>query len=123
MGVRTAAGTAGPGGTATLPARASGPGRVPLVELVVRDRDLGPLRARWLPLQLEDALRLRPDRVVVDLSRCTDLGAGTLQALHDCSGSLRRQGGTLVLRGLCPRLDRLLSLAGLSDELAVEQAS
>lgn len=91
---------------------------LPLVVLVVRDDDAA--RGRWLATHLDDALRVRPDRVVVDLSQCTSLDSTALQALLDAHRRLARRDAVLALRGLSPRLVRLLSLSGLTDVLHVE---
>lgn len=96
----------------------AGPG-LPLVELVVREEDLG--RGSWLRTQLEDVLRVRPERCVVDLARCASLESAALRALLDTHRQLRRQGGVLVLRGLCPRLVRVIGLSGLTDVFDVEE--
>ena len=94
--------------------------RLPLVVLVLRDEDVS--RPRWLVAQLEDVLRVRPDRVVVDLSQCDRLDAAALHALLDAHRQLARRGAVLSLRGLCPRLVRLIGLSGLTDVLRVEVA-
>lgn len=92
---------------------------LPLVVLVLREEDA--CRGGWLATQLDDVLRVRPDRVVVDLSACGALDSAALHALLDAHRRLARRGGVLALRGLCPRLVRLLSLSGLTDVLRVEE--
>lgn len=92
--------------------------RLPLVVLVLRAEDA--CRARWLAAQLEDVLRVRPDRVVVDLSQCDRLDSAALHALLDAHRQLARRGAVLSLRGPCPRLVHLIGLSGLSDVLQVE---
>ena len=62
---------------------------------------------------LEDALRTRPARVVVDLSACPFVDAGALAMLLEVHRRLFRSGGVLTLRGSSPRVLRLLSLTGL----------
>lgn len=94
-----------------------GPG-LPLVEVLVRQADLG--RPGWLSSQLDDVLRVRPERVVVDLARCASMGATALGALLEAHREQRRRGGVLVLRGLSPRLERVVALSGLSDVFDVE---
>lgn len=91
---------------------------VPLVELVVREQDV--TRPGWLHVQLEDVLRVQPRRLVVDVSACATLDAATLRALLDAHRRLRRRDAVLVLRGLSPRLLRVLSLNGLVDVLDIE---
>lgn len=92
---------------------------VPLVEVVVLDGEAS--RDRWLQAQLEDVLRVRPGKVVVDLSGCASLDAGALRTLLDTHRQLRRQGGVLSLRGLCPRLVRVIGLSGLTEVFDVEE--
>lgn len=91
---------------------------LPLVVLVLRQEDAR--RDRWLAAHLDDVLRVRPDRVVVDLSGCDSLDSAALTALLDAHRRLARRGGVLALRGLCPRLVRLIGLSGLTDVLHVE---
>lgn len=90
---------------------------MPLVELVVREHDAG--RGGWLQAQLEDALRVRPQVLRVDLSACGSLGSSVLRALLDVHCELRRQGGELELTGLSPRLLRTVGLAGLGEVFTV----
>lgn len=94
-----------------------GPG-LPLVEVLVRQSDLG--RSGWLPAQLDDVLRVRPERVVVDLAQCSTIDASALRTLLEAHRELRRRGGLLVLRGLSSRLERVVGLTGLADVFDVE---
>ena len=91
---------------------------LPLVVLVLREQDA--CRGRWLAAHLDDVLLVRPQRLVVDLSQCAFLDSAALLVLLDVHLRLARRGGVLVLRGLSPRLARLLSLSGLDDVLRVE---
>lgn len=97
-------------------------GSVPLVELVMREQDLHRGRIAWLQAQVDDVLRVRPERLVVDLTRCGSCESGALRVLLDAHRRLRRQGGVLVLRGLCPRLARVIGLSGLAEVFDVEAA-
>ena len=106
--------------TMTLPAHAP---VLPLVELVVRQQDLHPDRTAWLQAQLEDVLRVHPERVVVDLSDCDAMSSGALRCLLLAHLQLRRRGGVLVLRGVRPRVSRVLGLSGLTAVFDVEVAS
>lgn len=106
--------------TITLPAQTPA---LPLVELVVRQQDLHPDRTGWLHAQLEDVLRVHPDRVVVDLSACDAMSSGALRALLQAHLQLRRVGGELVLRGVRPRVARVIGLSGLSAVFDVEETS
>lgn len=92
---------------------------LPVVVLVLREED--GCRGSWLAAHLDDVLRVRPDRVVVDLSQCGSLDSAALHALLDAHVRLARRGGVLALRGLRPRLMRLLTLSGLNDVLLVEE--
>ena len=103
--------------TTVLPAHVPA---LPLVELVVQEADLHPDRKAWLQAQLEDVLRVRPQRLVVDLSRCEVVHADALRALLRAHLGLRRSGGVLVLRGVRPRVSRTIGLSGLSAVLDVE---
>jgi anti-anti-sigma factor len=94
-----------------------GPG-LPLVEVLVRQPDLS--RPGWLSAQLDDVLRVRPERVVVDLGQCSTIDAAGLRVLLEAHCELRRRGGVLVLRGLCPRLERVIGLTGLTEVFDVE---
>ncbi len=98
----------------------AGPG-LPVVELLCRDADVR--RPGWLQAQLEDVLRVRPDVVVVDLSACPTLDSASLRTLLDIHCELRRQGGRLVLRGLSPRIERVIGVAGLAGVFDVEGTS
>ncbi len=58
--------------------------RLPLVELVMRESDLQPGRSGWLQAQREDALRVGPERLVVDLAApCSSCGG----CARGCPGS------------------------------------
>jgi len=62
---------------------------------------------------LDDALSLRPARLVVDLKDCPFVDASALTMLLDVHRRAWRAGGVLTLRGCSPRVLRLLSLTGL----------
>lgn len=94
-----------------------GPG-LPLVEVLVGQPDLA--RPGWLSTQLDDVLRVRPERVVVDLDQCATIDASALGVLLEAHRELRRRGSVLALRGLCGRLQRIIVLAGLGDVFDVE---
>lgn len=91
---------------------------LPLVEVLVQESDL--VRRDWLATQLDDVLRVRPDRVVVDLARCSTLDATSLRVLLGTHCELRRRRGVLVLRGLSARAERVIALSGLADVFDVE---
>lgn len=85
------------------------PGPIPLIEVVLRQDyrapDVDQLRA-----QLDDAVRLRPERLVVDVTRCRTMDASAIDVLLDAHRRLRRLGGTLTLRSPSGRLLRNLTL-------------
>ena len=62
---------------------------------------------------LHDALSVRPEQLVVDLSRCPFVDASALAMLLDVHRRAWRSGGVLTLRACSPRVLRLLSLTGL----------
>jgi anti-anti-sigma factor len=94
-----------PAGTDTL----TGPAVV-VVE-VVGDLDLASVaRVRET---LHDALSVKPNQLVVDLSRCAYVDASALAMLLDVHRRAWRSGGVLTLRGCSSRVVRLLSLTGL----------
>jgi anti-anti-sigma factor len=73
--------------------------------------------------QLEDALSLRPERVVIDFSACRYLDAQAIRVLLDAHGTLWRSQGRLVLRDCSPETTRLLALAGVLNVFEIEQSA
>lgn len=95
------------------------PSTVPLVEVVVSealDADTTP----WLTARLAEALRLRPQQLVVDLSACPSIDAAGIAVLLETHRRIRREGGYLTLRGPSDRLRRNLRLAHTDHVLPVE---
>lgn len=86
---------------------------LPLVELVVCEEDAD--RGGWLQARLEDAVRVRPQVVRVDLTGCPSIGSAVLRTLLDVHCQLHRQGAVLELAGLSRRVVRTIGLAGLAD--------
>ena len=62
---------------------------------------------------LEQAVRMHPPQLVVDLSDCPFVDASALAVLLETHRRLARSGSVLTLRGCSPRVLRLLSLTGL----------
>lgn len=92
---------------------------LPIIELLVVDSlDVSTL-IRFSE-QLEDAITLRPDRLVVDLAGCDYMDAQAIRVLMDTHRSLWLQGGRLTLRGVNPATMRLLTLAGVRDVFAID---
>jgi len=90
------------------------PGTTPLVEIVVTDELVASTVPR-LRDRLEDALRMRPERLVIDLTGCPFADATALALLLEVHRKARRQGGLLVLRSPSPRVLRALTLTGLQN--------
>ncbi len=83
---------------------------MPLVEILVRE----PLDAEAVPkvrLLLQDAVELRPAHLVVDLAGCEVLDAAGIDLLVGVHRRIWAAGGRLTLRGLSPRLHRMIKLA------------
>ncbi|WP_051366415.1 STAS domain-containing protein [Hamadaea tsunoensis] len=91
---------------------------VAVVEVVVtHDLDLGGVSR--LSALLDDALQLRPERIVVDLAGCENLGAAAIGLLVEVHRQTARQGAQLTLRSPSERLRRNLSLARVDRVLYV----
>jgi anti-anti-sigma factor len=97
------------------------PGRPPVIEVIV-DEELDIATLPRLRERLEDALSLRPARLVVDLRDCTFLDAQAMNVLLDIHRQAWREGGLLTLRGCSAQCLRLLSLAGLLGVFDMEPA-
>jgi anti-anti-sigma factor len=84
----------------------------PVVEVIVTgELDVGSVsRVRE---HLHDALSMKPERLVVDLTDCPFVDACALTMLLDVHRRAWRSGGVLTLKGCSPRVLRLLSLTGL----------
>lgn len=83
---------------------------MPLVEILVRE----PLDAKAAPrirLLLQEAVELRPAHLVVDLAFCDALDAAGIDVLVEVHRRIWAAGGRLTLRGLSPRLHRMIKLA------------
>ncbi|MFC0531712.1 STAS domain-containing protein [Phytohabitans kaempferiae] len=92
------------------------PVAVPVVEVYLTDRldltCLAPVRAA-----LDTAVRLRPDRLVVDVARCVGIDAAGIALLLDVHRQLLRAGACLTLRSPTPRLRRILRIARVEQVL------
>ncbi len=97
------------------------PQATPPVEVVITEElDLAAVpRLRAL---FEDALRMRPERLVVDLDSCAFVDATALGLLLEVHRQVRRQGGSLVLRHVRPRVARLIALTRLHGVFTLEPA-
>jgi anti-anti-sigma factor len=82
----------------------------PTVEIRVSE----PLDARTVVsvgALLDDALARRPTHLIVDLGGCEYLDAAGIILLLDAHRRIWRDGGLMTLRGLSPRLHRLVQTA------------
>lgn len=70
--------------------------------------------------RLEDAMRVSPARLIVDLRRCAFLDAQAMTVLLDVHRQAYRAGARLTLRGCSAQCLRLLSLAGLMGVFDVD---
>jgi anti-anti-sigma factor len=96
----------------------SGPVLVPVVEVYLTDRlDLSCVAP--VQVALDAAVRLRPDRLVVDMARCVGIDAAGVALLLDVHRQLLRVGARLTLRGPTPRLRRTLKIARVEQVLHV----
>jgi anti-anti-sigma factor len=83
---------------------------LPLVEI----RVAGPLDAAAVVRMqrvMADAVRLRPDHLVVDLSECDAVDAAGIGFLVDAHRAVWRDGGRMSLQGVSPRVHRILEIA------------
>ena len=94
----------------------------PRVVVVEVQGDLDAARVPRVRALLEDAVGLRPQQLVVDLSGCSFLDSSGLTVLLDAHRRLARVGAVLTLRGCSPRVLRLLSLTGLQRVFDLEDA-
>lgn len=85
----------------------------PLIEVVIAEPLDGPTAERLRHL-LAEALELRPERLVVDLTDCPFVDATAVSVLLEAHREAWRAGGRLTLRSPSPRLRRLLELANLN---------
>ncbi|HWG92904.1 MAG TPA: STAS domain-containing protein [Mycobacteriales bacterium] len=85
----------------------------PAVVEVVVEGELDVASVSRVRETLHDALSVRPQRLVVDLTDCPFVDACALTMLLDVHRRAWRAGGVLTLRGCSPRVLRLLSLTGL----------
>lgn len=69
--------------------------------------------SRTIQAELDDALALRPENLLVDLSRCTHLGASVLGRLLVAQEELRSTGASLLLRAVPKQVAAQLAGAGL----------
>ncbi len=89
----------------------------------VEVRLVGAIRVESLPAlrhELDRAVALDPEHVIVEVSHCTALAPEAIHALLDAQASCTCRGGSLILRGLNPDLSRTLALAGVLQVFPTE---
>jgi anti-sigma B factor antagonist len=85
---------------------------IPRLELIICEASSRSASVR-LAERVDEAVTLRPDHVIVDLTACDSLSAAAIGVLTDAHRRVRRYGGRLSLRGAGPRVRRLLDLSGV----------
>lgn len=101
---------------------ATEPGAVSLLEI----RVVTPLSAATTGTiggLLETATALRPGHLVIDLTECEYVDAAGIGLLLDFHRRIWHDGGQLSLRGMSPRLRRVLELARVDRVLTTSTAS
>ncbi|HEX6872629.1 MAG TPA: STAS domain-containing protein [Micromonosporaceae bacterium] len=88
--------------------------RTPLVEVIFGE-ELDARAAARLHVLLGEALALRPEQLVVDLSGCPFADAVGIDVLLEAHRRTWLAGGRLVLRAPSPRLRRILRLARVDE--------
>jgi anti-anti-sigma factor len=94
---------------------------VPLLEIRVTT-PLSAATAGDLDGLLEDAVALRPAHLVIDLTDCEYLDATGIGLLLDVHRRVWQDGGRLSLRGMSPRLHRILEIARVDRVLQTATA-
>jgi anti-anti-sigma factor len=100
------------------------PARTPTLPLV-EIRVTGPLDAaalaRMQPL-IADAVALRPNHLIVDLSECDAVDAAGVGLLVDAHRIVWSDGGRMSLQGVSPRVHRILEIARVDGVLQTATA-
>jgi len=92
---------------------------VQVIEIHVDDSlDVSTLEA--FATRMDEAVDLRPARLVVDLSQCSYLYAQAIRILLQAHREIWLLGGRLVLRGCNADTVRLLDLVGVLDVFELE---
>ncbi|MBT8227859.1 MAG: STAS domain-containing protein [Dactylosporangium sp.] len=69
---------------------------------------------------LDDALALRPEEIVVDLTACSLIDAAGVTLLLNTHRQAWRAGGRLVLRSPSPHVQRILEVARVAHVLNID---
>jgi anti-anti-sigma factor len=94
------------------------PCHVPVVEVYVTER-LDVTRLPAVRPVLDTVVRLRPDRLVLDVAGCAAIDAAGIGLLLDVHRDLWRAGARLLLRSPTPRLRRTLRIARVDNVLSI----
>jgi anti-anti-sigma factor len=101
---------------------AHGPPTTPVVEIFVTEPLDTPAGVRLRGL-LTDAVNLRPEHLVIDLSACPFVGAEAVDAILDAHRRLWPTGGRLTLRSPSDRLRRILDAARVGHVVDISPAA
>ncbi|GAA0733050.1 STAS domain-containing protein [Dactylosporangium roseum] len=91
----------------------------PTVEIIVTE-ELDAASVPRMSALLQDAMAMRPGRLLVDLAQCPFVDASAIGMLLDVHRQMWSEGGRLTLRGPSPRVRRTLHLARVDHVLHVE---
>lgn len=89
------------------------------VVTLVGEIDIG--TSAQLQALLDAAVDDSPDRLIVDMSGVTYLGASALTAFLVAAARLRIAGGTISIRGVSPWLFTIFKITGLIESLGVQR--
>ncbi len=84
--------------------------RVPAVEVVI-DGDLDAWSAAQVNQVLHEAMRLRPEFLIVDLARCRSLDAAGVLLVMEARRRMAYTGGSLSVRSPAPHVEQVLRAA------------
>ncbi|WP_344172787.1 STAS domain-containing protein [Pilimelia columellifera] len=83
-------------------------GPIPVIQLMLVD-DYKAADADRLSAQLDEAIRMRPRQLLIDVSRCRVMDVSAIDVLLDAHRRIRRIGGSLTLVSPSGRLRRNLT--------------
>lgn len=93
----------------------------PMVEIVIAE-ELDAKAAERLHTLLGDAMALRPNQLIIDLSDCPFIHAVAVEVLLDAHRRVWQTGGRLTLRSPSPRLRRILRAARVDHVFHITQS-
>jgi anti-anti-sigma factor len=91
---------------------------VPTIEVIVTE-EVDLWTAALLQSRLDEALRLRPAELVVDLAACPYLDAAGIGMLLQVHRQARQYGAQLILRAPSPRVRRNLVLSRVDQVMRI----